>query len=84
VTLMPTVHASSGLAKKKLTGQDLEEWREYIEQIAQNFVAGEAKVDPRDREKTCANCGLQTLCRIVEFEAAGDDDSANDEEDGDE
>jgi probable DNA repair protein len=84
VTLMPAAHATSRLAKKKLTGQDLEEWREYIEQMAQNFVAGEAKVDPRDREKTCENCGLQMLCRIAEFEAAGDDERANDEEDGNE
>jgi len=73
-TLLPAVGANSALAKKKLTEQDLAEWREYIEQMARDFVAGGAKVDPRDREHTCKNCGLQTLCRIAEFEATGDDE----------
>ena len=71
-TLLPAMHANSALAKKKLTEQDLVEWRAYIEQMARDFVAGSAAVDPRDREQTCKNCGLQTLCRIAEFEAAGD------------
>jgi RecB family exonuclease len=73
-TLLPDLGARSSLAKNKLTEQDLAAWRAYIEQLARDFVSGDAKVDPRDREHTCKNCGLQTLCRIAEFEATGDDE----------
>jgi hypothetical protein len=37
-----------------------------IEQLARDFLAGRADVDPLDPEKTCRHCGLQTLCRIAE------------------
>ncbi|MGD0912591.1 MAG: PD-(D/E)XK nuclease family protein [Terracidiphilus sp.] len=83
-TLLPDVSARSGLAKNKLTEQDMAAWREYIEQMARDFVAGEAKVDPRDGEKTCEKCGLQTLCRIAEFETASDDEEGAGEDNGDE
>ena len=52
--------------------------------MARDFVAGNATVDPRDREQTCKNCGLHTLCRIAEFEAAGDDEDDAGEEGNDE
>jgi hypothetical protein len=83
-TLLPAVSANSALAKKKLTERDLAEWREYIEQMARDFVAGDAKVDPRDRQETCEKCGLQTLCRIAEFEAAGGDEDDAGEDNVDE
>jgi probable DNA repair protein len=78
-TLRPDVSPNSALAKKKLTEQDLDAWRGYIEQMARDFVAGEANVDPRDREKTCEKCGLQTLCRIAEFAPDEDEGEAGDE-----
>lgn len=83
-TMLPDLGANKGLAKNKLTEQDLDAWRQYIEQMARDFVAGEAKVDPRDRAKTCEKCGLQTLCRIAEFEAADDDEEDSGEEGSDE
>ncbi len=84
LTLLPDIGARSGLAKNNLTEQNLAAWREYIEQMARDFVAGEAKVDPLDPEKTCEQCGLQTLCRIAEFETTGDDEDDAGEEVGDE
>ncbi|MFZ0305724.1 MAG: PD-(D/E)XK nuclease family protein, partial [Terracidiphilus sp.] len=83
-TLLPDLSANSGLVKKKLTEQNLEAWREYIEQMARDFVAGEAKVDPRDREKTCENCELQALCRVAEFDVAVEDEDDSGEEGGNE
>ena len=41
-------------------------WRDYIEQLARDFLAGRADVDPRDYPETCERCGLQALCRIQE------------------
>jgi ATP-dependent helicase/nuclease subunit B len=83
-TLLPDVGARSGLAKNKLTEQDLAAWREYIEQMARDFVAGDAKADPRDPEKTCEKCGLHTLCRIAEFETTDVDEEDTGEVGGDE
>ena len=45
-------------------------WRENLEQLAQAFVAGDARVDPLG-PASCTWCGLQPLCRIgIAAEAA--------------
>lgn len=48
-----------------------EDWVEYQKQhlkvltrLAQDFVAGYAKADPKNAQQTCRQCGLQALCRI--------------------
>lgn len=79
-TLLPDLGARSALAKNRLTEQDLAAWREYVEQMARDFVAGDANVDPRDPEKTCEKCGLHTLCRIVEFDVTGEEEEDSVEE----
>ena len=42
------------------------DWKQHIEQLAKDFLAGRAAVDPRDYPKTCEYCGLESLCRIAE------------------
>jgi RecB family exonuclease len=83
VTLFSTLKGTSPLMKNPFTAEQLLDWRDCIEQLAQEFIAGRAEVDPREAPKTCERCGLQTLCRIQENSAllAGEDES---EEDGDE
>jgi probable DNA repair protein len=80
-TLFAGLKGSSALVKEALTAEQLIAWREYIEQLAKDFLAGRAEVDPREAPKTCERCGLQTLCRIQENQGEAGDDS---EEDGDE
>jgi probable DNA repair protein len=79
VTLFAGLKGSSTLVKNALTAEQLPGWRERIEQLARDFLAGRAEVDPREAPKTCERCGLQTLCRIHESEnqagLEGDDDS---------
>jgi ATP-dependent helicase/DNAse subunit B len=58
----------------------LEDWDKYIEQLAKDFLAGHAEVNPRDYPKTCERCGLQTLCRVDENRVALEGDG--NEEDG--
>jgi probable DNA repair protein len=83
-TLFADLNARSSLAKNKLTVEQLLDWRDCIEQLAKDFIAGRAEVNPRDpREKTCKRCGLQTLCRIQERHEQLEDDTEG-EEDGDE
>ena len=85
-TLSAGLKRTSSLVKNKLSLEQLLGWRDCIEQLAKDFVAGDAEVDPRDpRDKTCERCGLQTLCRIQEREAQlEDEDDSIGEEDGNE
>ena len=50
-------------------------------ELARDFLAGRAEVDPRDYPKTCERCGLQTLCRIQEIRAHLDAEEDSDEDD---
>jgi ATP-dependent helicase/DNAse subunit B len=68
-TLFSGLTASSSLVKNSLTAETLIDWRQYIDQLARDFLSGRAEVDPRDYPKTCENCGLETLCRIAENRA---------------
>lgn len=39
------------------------QWRTVLTQLAQQYSAGYAEVDPKDGLKTCQTCDLQALCR---------------------
>ncbi len=84
-TLFSRLKGSNALMKNTLTLEQLFAWREYIEKLAQDFLAGRTDVNPREYPKTCERCGLQTLCRVDEsrsrLEVA---DDGEDEDGGDE
>ncbi|OGT07722.1 MAG: hypothetical protein A2X78_01595 [Gammaproteobacteria bacterium GWE2_37_16] len=42
-------------------------WRNTLEKLAEDFLSGQAQVDPKNKEKTCERCGLRTLCRVENF-----------------
>lgn len=65
-TLFSDPKGAVGLARNALTAEQLDEWKSYIEQLARDFVAGRADVDPREYPATCDRCNLHTLCRIHE------------------
>lgn len=46
----------------------LQQWRENLEKLADEYYQGNAVVDPKDGEITCQYCELQALCRINEKE----------------
>jgi probable DNA repair protein len=64
--LLANLSRGSALVKKSLTSEQLSAWRGYIEQLARDFLAGRADLDPRDYPKTCDSCGLHAICRIHE------------------
>ncbi len=41
-----------------------EYWRQSLQNLAQQFLDGDAQVDPVDSRNTCTWCGLEGLCRI--------------------
>lgn len=46
--------------------EQVEEWRSALEDLAAEFRAGHAQLDPKP--DACDNCGLRALCRIREIE----------------
>ena len=80
-TLLPNLGPGSNLVRIPFEIDQLILWREYIDQLARDFIAGRAEVNPREYPKTCERCGLQTLCRIQEHRALLDvaDDSKTEE-----
>jgi ATP-dependent helicase/DNAse subunit B len=84
-TLRPDEEPRSALVKKPFAAEMLVAWKESIAQLARDFLAGRAELDPRDYPKTCERCGLQTVCRIHENPAAmGSGDGADLDSDGEE
>jgi probable DNA repair protein len=79
-TLLPNLSGSSALVKNGLTAEQLIDWQDCIEQLAKDFVAGKAEVDPRQAPKTCQCCGLESLCRIREALPGGDEDEGEEED----
>ncbi len=73
-TLDSSLNGTSTLVKNALTAQQMSEWRKTIEQLARDFVAGRADVDPRDYPTTCERCGLYTLCRVKERDEQVEED----------
>ena len=41
-------------------------WRQRLEHLAKEFRSGYSPVQPKEGEKTCKFCGLQSLCRVDE------------------
>jgi probable DNA repair protein len=74
-TVFAGLKSNTTLEKNRLTPEDLIDWRQAIEKLACEFLAGNAEVDPREYPKTCERCGLQTLCRVEEsrFAPGGDE-----------
>jgi probable DNA repair protein len=80
-TLCTSLSAQKALVKNPLTDDSLAAWREYIERMARDFLAGRAEVNPREYPKTCERCGLEGLCRIQENSPQAEEE--NGEERGD-
>ncbi len=67
-TIDPNLKGNNALVKRKLTAAQESDWKDYLEQLTENFIHGRAEVDPRDYPRTCEYCGLQSICRIQEPE----------------
>jgi RecB family exonuclease len=64
----------------------VDEWREVLTKLAEQFAAGNAEVRPKIYPKTCTYCGQRLLCRVVgsafeetEEEETGDSPGVNGE-----
>lgn len=79
--LVPGLKAAEALGKLDLPddwAEILNYWRDTLERLAQDFIRGEARVDPKHSVTTCQFCELHSLCRI----RVGLTDLLADEEEG--
>jgi probable DNA repair protein len=58
----------------------LQSWRSVLLDLGQQFLNGEAQVDPKQYPKTCEFCDLPGLCRVAESDPVntGDEDESDD------
>jgi probable DNA repair protein len=78
VALLPNLSGKSPLVKYPLAEEHLEDWRSAIEQLARDYLAGAANVNPRHPSSTCEHCSLRSLCRIEDSRSAQGDSAAED------
>ena len=69
------------LSRPPLSAKMLQEWQRILLELGQQFLNGEAQVDPKQYPKTCEFCPLPGLCRIAESDRTTTGDDA-DEGDG--
>lgn len=57
----------------------LNDWKVTLEKLAEEFLQGDAKVDPKRGAASCQYCHLKTLCRVSSrLEASANEVEAND------
>jgi ATP-dependent helicase/nuclease subunit B len=62
--LFGNLSPGSDLIQKPLTDEMLGEWADALSNLADQFVAGNAAVEPKEYPKTCRYCALPALCRV--------------------
>jgi ATP-dependent helicase/nuclease subunit B len=82
-TVQKELANNSGLVKNALNEPTLSEWRNALSNLADQFLAGDAAVEPKFYPNTCRYCALAALCRVAEtmipIEAAADVAAEEDE-----
>jgi ATP-dependent helicase/nuclease subunit B len=76
-TLKADLGSTTSLVKYPFTAEQLDAWKEEIEKLAVDFLAGRADVNPSNYPNTCEHCGLQSLCRVAEKRALLETESVN-------
>jgi ATP-dependent helicase/nuclease subunit B len=59
----------------------LQSWQNVLLDLGQQFLNGEAQVDPKQYPKTCEFCDLPGLCRIAESDPVASGDEADESDD---
>jgi len=65
-SLRPDLSGRDNLVKAPLSEEQLSDWRQGIERLAEDFLAGRAEVDPKNSGQPCEACPLHAVCRVYE------------------
>jgi probable DNA repair protein len=74
------VDGNRKLTKPPYSDTMLQGWQNVLTELGQQFVKGDAEVDPKQYPKTCQFCKLPGLCRIAENDPATTSDDADDDD----
>ncbi len=77
-TVMP---GETKLTRPPYSEDMLHGWQDVLSGLGQQFLRGEAQVDPKQYPKTCQYCDLSGLCRIAESDRAAAGDEADEDDD---
>jgi probable DNA repair protein len=55
---------SAAKLKAESLATQVEDWREVLTALAEDFHSGQARVDPKQYPQTCAHCEQRLLCRL--------------------
>jgi ATP-dependent helicase/nuclease subunit B len=77
-TVMP---GDTKLTRPPYSADMLRGWQGVLGDLGQQFLRGEAQVDPKQYPKTCKFCDLPGLCRIAESDRADAGDEADENDD---
>ncbi|HLJ79564.1 MAG TPA: PD-(D/E)XK nuclease family protein, partial [Acidobacteriaceae bacterium] len=64
--LVPDLSSQTGIVQEPYTEAMRAEWARVLQNLAAQFLRGEAAVDPRE-PAVCQQCRLQSLCRVAEI-----------------
>jgi ATP-dependent helicase/nuclease subunit B len=68
------IPGDTSLSNPPYSAEMLQGWQTVLLNLAQQFLNGEAQVEPKQYPDTCKFCDLPGLCRIAESERARTDD----------
>lgn len=71
--LFPDESAHSQLVRHPYTPEMRDAWKDALLDLSEDFLRGEAIVDPKEGPETCKCCSLPGLCRLAEKQVMGED-----------
>ena len=72
------VPGDTKLSKPPYRAEMLQAWQQVLMNVGEQFLRGEAQVDPKRYPKTCEFCPLPGLCRVAETDRANGTDDQDD------
>lgn len=77
--VMADLTATSSLVNQPYNEEMHDAWQRALLQLAEEFLQGEASVDPKHGADTCIYCPLPGLCRVAEASVANDAETEADD-----
>lgn len=78
-TVLADLTATSSLVNQPYNEEMHDAWQQALLQLAEEFLHGEASVDPKHGSDTCTYCPLPGLCRVAEASVANEADTEGDD-----
>lgn len=79
---VPTPEILTRLALPDSWPEILDHWRDVLESLAKEYIAGFADVKPKHNALSCRYCSLHSLCRIKEYIEVDEDEEESSAEEG--